>query len=376
MIMKYVTLKHLVIAGEKQIGLQFYTDKIIEALIKGLSECRWSDHYNMFYIPYSAENFSQIFDTLKGVAWVNCNAFMTKKPLRRENEVLNINYFRKRRLKPGHRACPKEFFDKLEIKRYAFNTAKSYINCFEKFINYYKDKPLIDINEQDIHTYLQKLVRQDFSNSYINQTINSIKFYYEVVLNMPNRFYNIERPLKTRKLPKVLSKEAINRMISVTQNLKHRCIICLLYSAGLRRSELLNLKLKDIDSNRMIIKVQGSKGNKDRYTLLSKKLLVNLRLYYVEYSPKEYLFENPKGGPYAASSVRAIVDKASKLAGISEKVTPHVLRHSFATHLLEGGTDLRYIQSLLGHNSCSTTEIYTHVATNVLRKITSPLDER
>jgi integrase/recombinase XerD len=208
----------------------------------------------------------------------------------------------------------------------------------------------------------------------VNQAVNSVKFYYEVVLGMPNRFYSIERPRSENKLPKVISKEEVLAIINATNNIKHKCIVSLLYSAGLRRSELLNLKITDIDSNRMLIRVENSKGNKDRMTLLSKSLLVDLRIYFKEYKPKKWLFEGAKGGIYGGESVLKIIKSACKRANVKRNVTPHTLRHSFATHLLEAGTDLRYIQTLLGHSSSKTTEIYTHVATKQFNNITNPLD--
>mgnify|MGYP000333137687 CR=1 FL=1 len=201
-------------------------------------------------------------------------------------------------------------------------------------------------------------------------SINAIKFYYEMVLGMPNRFYSIERPRKELKLPKVLSKEKILLMINNTNNIKHKCIISLLYSSGLRRNELLQLKIKDVDGKRMVIRVEQAKGNKDRYTVLNKSVLDDLRKYFKIYKPKIYLFEGPiPEKKYSTSSVLQIVTKTAKKAGIKDRVTPHMLRHSFATHLLESGTDIRYIQLLLGHNSTKTTEIYTHVATNSFTQI-------
>ena len=191
---------------------------------------------------------------------------------------------------------------------------------------------------------------------------------------MPSRFYAIERPIKKETLPEVIGKEAIVKMIHHTPNIKHRCLISLLYSAGLRRSELLNLKISDIDSERMVIKVRGSKGNKDRLTLLGEQMLADLRKYYKTYLPNEYLFEGEKKGQYSATSVMKIVRRAAKKAKIIQRVTPHMLRHSFATHLLEDGTDLRYVQALLGHNSSKTTEIDTHVAVKSIRKIKNLLD--
>jgi len=186
---------------------------------------------------------------------------------------------------------------------------------------------------------------------------------------MPNRFYDIERPIQKKQLPKVLSKSEILGLIANTNNLKHRCIVSLLYSAGLRRSELLNLKLEDIDSKRMLISVKAAKGNKDRMTVLSPIILEDLRAYYKEYRPKNFLFEGPGQKAYTASSVLKLISMAAKRAGIYKRVTPHMLRHSFATHLLEDGTDLRHIQLLLGHSSTKTTEIYTHVAESSFKGI-------
>ncbi|MCG8305878.1 MAG: tyrosine-type recombinase/integrase [Cytophagales bacterium] len=187
---------------------------------------------------------------------------------------------------------------------------------------------------------------------------------------MPNRFYEIERPIKEHKLPKVLSKEEVLTIIDHTNNIKHRCIVSLLYSAGLRRSELINLKIPDIDSKRMLIRVEDAKGNKDRcYSLLSNTVLQDLRRYYLQYKPQKYLFEGPHKEKYSSTSIASIIKNSAEKAGIKKNVTPHMLRHSFATHLLENGTDLRNIQALMGRNSLKTTEIYTHVAATSFNKV-------
>ncbi|RXG12195.1 site-specific recombinase XerD [Leeuwenhoekiella aestuarii] len=245
---------------------------------------------------------------------------------------------------------------------------------FEHFINHHHDKDLNTLNETHIRAYLQRLIRQNKSNSYLNQVINSIKFYYEVVLGMPNRFYEIERPRKEHKLPQIISKEEVLSLIAHTNNLKHKCIVELLYGSGLRTSELLNLKIEDIDSKRMLVRIKQAKGNKDRLTLLSQNALLDLRKYYKSWKPKEYLFEGQRGGQYSGQAVVNIVKNASLKARIKVSVTPHTLRHSFATHLLEAGVDLRQIQVLLGHQSTKTTEIYTHVAANTFKTIKNPLD--
>ncbi|NQZ77525.1 MAG: tyrosine-type recombinase/integrase [Ekhidna sp.] len=364
------------IEGQKAIGFKFHPDKVLQALIKGLPNVKWSNNYQMPFIPNKRENLDLVFATFKGVAWVNTHTFFPNRPIPKKfnNDYLSVDQFRKRIVPTGFRTAPEAFLQKLEIKKYSMNTARIYIQHFEKFLNHYKNEAPTMLDEGDIMRYLQVLVQEKRSDSYINQSINAIKFYYEVVLEMPNRFYEVERPQKKEKLPEVLSKEQVQRMLEITQNIKHRCILSLLYSAGLRRAELLNLELKDIDSERMVIKINEGKGLKDRYTILGIKMLEELRTYYKAYKPKKYLFENGEGCQYSASSVGRVVKKAADKARIKKSVTPHTLRHSFATHLLENGTDLRYIQTILGHNSSKTTEIYTHVAVNSFRNIQNPLD--
>jgi len=362
------------ITDQKMIGIKFTPDTLIQGLVKGLPDIKWSKAYHMAYIPNTKANLGIIFTTFKGHVWINYNRFLTNKPVNTANETVDVQWFRKRKAVPGHRPCPEAYLLKLELKRYANSTVRTYVSFFEMFINHYKEKELHSINESDIRAFLQKLIHRNVSNSYLNQAINAIKFYYEVVLGMPNRFYEIERPRKESKLPTVISKEEVRFLIENTNNIKHRCIVELLYGSGLRRSEILNLKLVDVDSKRMLLRVESSKGNKDRYTLLSQTALIDLRTYFKEWKPREFLFEGPKGGKYSPESVVKIVKTAALKSGIRQSVTPHVLRHSFATHLLESGVDLRQIQVLLGHGSSKTTEIYTHVATNTFKNIQNPLD--
>ena len=270
---------------------------------------------------------------------------------------------------------PAEYEAILKRRRYSENTIKTYISYFKNFIAFFSDKDLKKITPEDINSYILGLIeRKNISVSQQNQRINAIKFYYEKVLKREKQYYLIERPRAEKKLPTVLSKEEVNRLISTIDNIKHKCIISIIYSAGLRRSEVLNIKPADVDSDRMLIKISGGKGNKDRYSLLSGKLLEDLRIYYKEYKPEIWLFEGLNGGKYSAESVAKILKKALLKSGLKKIVTPHTLRHSFATHLLEQGIDLRYIQELLGHTSSKTTEIYTHVSNKQLGKIISPLD--
>lgn len=374
---KNITLKHLMINGHKMIGLKFYPDKVIQSLIKGLPEIKWNSKFGVAYLPNNQINLNKIYSTFKGVAWVDGKYFFRNRPVNDpvvESKQFSIKSLRDRKITNGYRVCPEEYLQKLELKKYALSTAKIYVGMFEGFINFYKEIPLEDLGEQEIRNYLSYQINLNRSESMLNQIINSIKFYYEIVLGMPNRYYDIERPRKKERLPEVLAKEEVINMIECISNLKHKCIVSLLYSAGLRRGELLNLKISDIDSKRMLIRVENSKGGKDRYTLLGHTILEDLRRYFKLWKPKLYLFEGSKGGQYSTKSVSNIVKRASDKAGISKNVVPHMLRHSFATHLLEDGVNLRQIQILLGHNSSKTTEIYTHVANTSLNQIKNPLD--
>lgn len=372
---KQITLRHLVINNQKMIGLQFYPDKVIQALIKELPGPKWCNEQKLVYVRNTKNTLDQIFELFKGVAWLNCQYFFQDRPINKYNEPLCVDDYRKRVVTEGYKTVPESFLAKLEVRHYSLSTAKTYIAQFERFLNYFPEvyDPM-ELGEKEINMYLQSIVQERKSASYQNQAINAIKFYYEVVEGMARRFYNIDRPIKKEPLPKVLSKESVLKMINNTHNIKHRCILSLLYSGGLRRSELINLEINDIDSHRMVITIRSGKGKKDRLTLLSNVLLRDLREYYKVYKPKKYLIEGPKGSQYSTSSVRKIVNIAAKRSGIITQVTPHILRHSFATHLLEAGTDIRNIQVLLGHNSIKTTQIYAHVATDHFKKIQNPLD--
>lgn len=371
---RFITLRHISENNGAFIGLQFKTDKVIDALVNQLSGLLWSETNTMYYIPNTKKQLDELFSLFKGIAWIDGRFFFERDKSKKLNENRDLTWLQQRRLPSTYKACPDSYTNKLIIKKYSNNTIKSYVSAFEKFLNHFPDKKVEELSQIDIRNFIHSLVNHGLSNSSINLSINSIKFYFEIVKGMPHSYYEIERPRKQVQLPTVLSKDEIKRMLDLTENLKHKCIMATLYSSGLRRNELINLKIEDIDSSRMSIKVVDAKGNKDRYSLLSEKLLVDLRKYFKQYRPKIYLFEGQSFGQYSGTSIGKIVKNAALKAGIRKKVTPHTLRHSFATHLLESGTDLRYIQILLGHNSTKTTEIYTHVAQNSFQSIINPLD--
>jgi site-specific recombinase XerD len=247
---------------------------------------------------------------------------------------------------------------------------------FEEFINYYPMQDIKTIDEPAIIKFLRFLVTErKISITYQNQSINAIKYYYEKVLGGQRKFYFIDRPNKEKTLPSVLSTQEVIDILKQTENIKHKAILMTIYSAGLRISESINLKFKDIDSDRMQIRVEQGKGKVDRYSLLSERTLNILREYYKQYRPTVWLFEGvKKGEQYSTRSIQQVFQDAVHKAGITKDVSVHTLRHSFATHLLENGTDLRYIQSLLGHANSKTTEIYTHITTKGFDQIKSPMD--
>lgn len=270
----------------------------------------------------------------------------------------------------------KAYTDKMTLLNYSGNTIKNYKNHFSKFLEYFKDKKPSEISKKEILEYLlAKWSNNKLSESEQNQKINSIKFFYEKVLNRPREVYEIPRPKKPFKLPEVFSENEVRRILDAAGNLKHKCILCLAYAGGLRVSEIINLKIADIDSDRMVIHIKNSKGKKDRIVMLSKKLLIILREYFKSYKPKSYLFEGMNGGKYSARSIQALLKNVKSKAGVKKRGSVHTLRHSFATHLFEGGTDILSIKKLLGHNSLRTTMIYTHVSKEYINKIQSPLDK-
>ncbi|MFL1012367.1 tyrosine-type recombinase/integrase [Flavisericum labens] len=278
--------------------------------------------------------------------------------------------------KPDYQLAMDLMMQKLTLKNYSPNTIKTYLHMFKQFLEHIHPMPLHQVTTAHIMHYHKELVTmRHVSSSYQNQSINAIKFYIEKVLNLPKIQYDFCRPRKSKTLPKVLSMEEVGRIIDVTNNIKHKTILSVIYGCGLRISECINLKVEDIDSSNMRVWVRNAKGKKDRITLLSPSLLEQLRAYYKLYRPKEWLFEGVNGKPYSVSSIRQTFNRSRKKAGVNIPATVHTLRHSFATHLLDAGTNLRYIQKLLGHNSSKTTEIYTHVSTTNLINIESPFEK-
>jgi len=326
--------------------------------------CYFSGHQQSWVIPRnnkSLKQFQSIFSNVLKSDSIN------KKENEPEKEEKKTSASQK---------ALQNYHDHLILKRYSKNTIRIYKEQIVHFFDYFKTIDPENLTDENVKEYLLNLLnKKKISLSYQKQVISAIKFYFEKVLRRETKSYYFEIPKqKEEKLPVVLSKGEVKKILNCTTNLRHKTILSTIYSAGLRLSEVVNLKITDIDSERMLITVKGGKGKKDRNTVLSKELLMLLRTYFKEYKPKIWLFEGEKRNQYSARSVQELYYKAAKKSGIKKKTSVHTLRHSFATHLLENGEDIRKIQILLGHKNIKTTEIYTHITNKGLKSIPSLLD--
>ncbi len=269
-----------------------------------------------------------------------------------------------------------KFQNMLILKGYSSNTIRTYSIEFAQLLYLLHQYPVQHLSSQKLQSYFLYCVNiLKLSDNHIHSRINAIKFYYEQVLHRQKMFFDIPRPKKPLLLPKSLNQQEVKRLFKATENLKHRMILQLCYGMGLRVSEVVNLKIADIDSYAMRVHIYHGKGKKDRFVNLPKSILQDLRAYYRQYLPKGFLFEGQHGGQYSVRSIQLVFKAAMQKAGIIKKVGVHGLRHSYATHLLEQGTDITCIQKLLGHNDIRTTQIYTHVNAAILGAVVSPLDK-
>ena len=365
--------------GGMQLGLLNHSRNwFLYSKIKELPEVKYTRTHSCFYIAKNVENLTLLKKHFEGSATLVNRDEGDKSPLKAQGkQVDKQNKLEKvaKVLTEQQQNCLQRYVKTIELRQYSPHTLKSYKAAFTKFMFAHIEQHPNDVVPEQVTNYMHRLVTENnYSESYQNVAINAIKFYYERVEGNAKLIYDLERPKKRKTLPRLLSKSEISKMFDVTRNLKHSCILQVMYGAGLRVGETVVLTLNDIDSKRKLIHVRGGKGKKDRAVLLPEKLLLDLRTYYKQYQPRKWLFEGLDGNHYSIRSVQAIVKTVSKRAGIKKRVTPHMLRHSFATHLLESGTDIRFIQSILGHGNLKTTEIYTHVSTKDIRNIKSPLD--
>lgn len=344
--MPTITTKLIRYKGEQRIAIYFEKNAELIQRIKKVEGRRWSQKLKAWHLPDNEANRIRFKITVE-------------EPSQEGYQQIEL------------------FKQYLRSKRYSENTVKTYSDALKSFLTFFKNKKIADLNNQDIIIYNNEFIRKNnLSSSYQNQIVNAIKLYFSSVQDRKIEIEKIHRPKSEKKLPNVLSKEEVKSIVEVHTNLKHKTMLSLIYSCGLRCGELLALKPIDIDSKRNIVLLKNAKGKKDRIVPLSPKILQMLRDYYKMYKPTTYLFEGQKAGtPYDERSLQQVLKQALKKVGITKPVTLHWLRHSYATHLLESGTDLRYIQELLGHKSSKTTEIYTHVSTKSIQQIKSPFDD-
>lgn len=335
--------------SEQRIAVYFEKNQTFINRMKTIEGARWSPTLLAWHVPDTEENRHR---------------FRIVSPPAKIPTADNIEQIRK-------------FKSWLLSKRYSPNTIKTYTESLDKFLYFFRDKAVTEITNDDlIHFNNEYILKNNLSPSYQNQIVNAIKLFYSTIQNKKIEMTSIHRPRREKLLPNVLSKMEVKQILTASVNLKHRVMLSLIYSCGLRRGELLSLKPTDIDSKRNLIFIHQAKGKKDRIAPLSPKILNMLREYYIGYKPQTWLFEGYKKGlPYSEKSLQSVLKQTLIKAGIEKPVTLHWLRHSYATHLLESGTDLRYIQELLGHRSSKTTEIYTHVSTKSLQQIRSPFDD-
>lgn len=329
-----------------------YNKGLIQDLRKRFPSAKWSNTKKVWYLPD--------LPVIRKVLNIRVKN-------RVEDKVSNIH--------PINQNAYLDLNKQITLKRYSPSTKRIYLAEFNHLLNLLDDFYVGDLSPKRLKDYFLYCIEvEKMGERKMNGKINAIKFFFEQVLHRPKMFFDIPRPKKPQTLPKMLSKSEVKKLFKVTTNLKHNIALQLSYGMGLRVSEVVGLKIKDIDSKRMVVHVKGAKGKKDRYVPLPKSILPKLREYYLTYRPKIYLLEGQYGNAYAKSSLQQVFKKAMLKAGVKKDIGIHGLRHSYATHLLESGADMRFIQELLGHHSIKTTQVYTKVTLRSISKVKSPLD--
>lgn len=361
-----IVLKPLKHKNMDCVAIRFGFDAELKSALSGLPDCKWTQTHRCYYVPDLDASKRRLMRVLNRTDWVvDYSAMQKAKAERRMESILNSQ----------HLAALQDYSEYLKGQRKSVSTVNTYSNFIELFLKFNNSKALTDLSNRSVELFAEGvLAKRNYSISSHRQAMNALKHFFRLNSYLNVEVEKISIPKKDRKLPDVLSTEEVISILQATRNLKHRAILGLIYSSGLRIGELLKLKLADVDLERQSVYVKSGKGRKDRHTTLGQSIQPLLLNYVRTYRPECFLFEGKKGMAYSASSVRAFLKKSCQLANIRKKVTPHTLRHSFATHLLENGVDIRYIQELLGHSRPETTMIYTHVTERSISAIQNPLD--
>ena len=390
--MKQLELTFLLHRGAEHIALHFEPDREFIRKLREHISLRWSRQHKCWYCACREENFKMISALAKGNYRVEHRELSAALRNRKPGEQTKAGLQPKLKKFVQSAAGPfgelneeksvelKNFLQQLALKSYSASTVRTYSNELTQYFRALKNKPAVSADPDLLRRYFQYCYDTlKLSEATLHSRINAVKFYYEQVLGREKFFWEIPRPKKPFQLPKVLSEQEIGRLFNAVSNIKHKAILFTAYSAGLRVSEVVHLKIRDVDSDRMQLFIERAKGKKDRYVNLSILLLDVLRAYLVKTKPmpKVYVFENPDqpGKPYAIRSAQKIFFEAKRKAFVNKDVGIHSLRHSFATHMMEKGIDIRYIKDLLGHLSIKTTERYLHVKREMLVNLPSVLDD-
>jgi integrase/recombinase XerD len=373
--MKNVIANRVIHDGESRVAIKFPYDKELISIVKELPEARWSSTMNCWHIKDGRNVVHDLFHAFKGKAYLDYSLLKSDKEI--EPAIVTVPTIPLNELREDDKKDIIEFRRWMVHRRYSESTINTYIAMLGYFLRFNNTKKCTEIDANDMVRFVNEyVIPRKLSYTFQNQVISAAKLFFKNIYKKDFDVGCFERPRREHKLPNVLSKEEIRAILQTPSNLKHRAMLSLIYACGLRRSELLYLRPGDIDTIRNVLLIRNAKGKKDRIALLPDMILRLLNEYEIAYKPVNWLFEGQvKGTRYSEKSLESVLKHAVTKAGIRKPVTLHWLRHSFATHLLESGTDLRYIQELLGHSSSRTTEIYTHVSLRSLQKIKSPYED-
>jgi integrase/recombinase XerD len=366
--------------GTHAFKLGFVYNAELTSIVKSINGSKWSKTHCSWYIPERKGLLEELFSRFRGKAWLNYKSLkQTEDTVHKETSTATetrASIILCEKISEEQQMLLDRLRNWMQSKRYSKNSIHSYIECLEIFCRWWHNKPLEGVQAVDLIRFNNEyILAQQLSASYQSHFISAIKLLFNVCKFHQLSEAELIRPKKPKRLPSILSKEEVKRLISSYSNLKHKLMISLIYACGLRCSELLNLKISDIDTFRKIIHIRGAKGMKDRMCPLPQNLIKDLEDYRKANDPKAWLFEGQKGGQYDDRSLANVLQQGLSKVEIVTPASLHTLRHSYATHLLEGGTNLRYIQVLLGHKNSKTTEIYTHVSSNRIENVRSPFDD-
>lgn len=389
-----ILLKPFCHRNHECMGIYTPFEKELNLAIRKIKGIKWSQTHKVWYLPLNKECYDQAIKVLQVFGPINnheLKSYLKRKKAIERTAASSSNTIKDHKVRSFYSAEAAEwnlstenlealscYIQQLKLKAYSASTIRTYRNEFLQLLKLLKNKPVSKLTSDDIKRYMVFVMEKGISENTAHNRLNAIKFYYEQVLKREKFFWEIPRPKKPQLLPKLLNENEIARLFNALTNRKHKAILFTAYSAGLRVSEIVKLKLTDVDNVRMQILIREAKGKKDRYVNLSPVLNDILQQYLNTYQPKPsmFLFESDYSrDAYPIRTVQQIFMNAKRNAGIEKEVGIHSLRHSFATHLLEKGTDIRYIKDLLGHFNIKTTERYLHVTRQQLVNIVSPLDD-